>query len=378
MGVQFQSVPALSLYLTGDAGMSFIALGTLTGAYLLPGVVVALAGGWLSRSLGDAKSVLGGLMLMTLGGIAGAVLAGFDVMLIARLVAGVGAVCLNVLVTKMVADWFAGRDDLPTAMGILVSSWPAGLAIAALGLPLLAQQTSYEAAMLLPAVLCAVAFLTVLIVWRAPEGQQTAKVTQPAGRLAGAELLLVVLSGLVWGAYNIAFVGAIAWMPGQLQNTGASAGVAAALASFIGWAAIVSVAFGGWLAMRVKRPDGVAHISFVVSAALLVAVPFLGAIAQQSWLMALVGLSLGPAAAMIMTLPVEAADASRRGAAMGLYFALYYALMGLAPPILGALRDATDTSAAPLFAAGVLLVVSGVLMVLFRLLQRRRKAVLGV
>ncbi|MGA9251146.1 MAG: hypothetical protein WBV71_01730, partial [Roseobacter sp.] len=62
MGVQFQSVPALSLYLTGDAGMSFIALGTLTGAYLLPGVVVALAGGWLSRSLGDAKSVLGGLM----------------------------------------------------------------------------------------------------------------------------------------------------------------------------------------------------------------------------------------------------------------------------------------------------------------------------
>lgn len=372
MGVQFQSVPALSPYLTGEVGLGFIALGTLTGAYLLPGVVVALATGWLSRSLGDARCVLVGLMLMTLGGITGALVAGFEVMLVARLVAGIGAVCLNVLVTKMVADWFAGRDDLPTAMGILVSSWPAGLAIAAMGLPFLAQQTGNDVAMLLSSVLCAVAFVTVLVVWRAPEEQQIKPAVLPSGRLATKELYLVLLSGLVWGTYNIAFVGAIAWMPGQLQSTGASSVMAAASASFIGWAAIVSVALGGWLAMRVKRPDSVAQSSFVVAAALMIAVPFLGNIAQQTWVMVLLGLALGPAAAMIMTLPVEAADAARRASAMGLYFALYYALMGVAPPILGALRDATDSSAAPLYAGGVLLVTAGALMIVFRAVQLRR------
>lgn len=45
-----------------------------------------------------------------------------------RIVSGVGAVLVNVLATKMVADWFAGRE-IVTAMVILVASWPLGLAL---------------------------------------------------------------------------------------------------------------------------------------------------------------------------------------------------------------------------------------------------------
>lgn len=46
-----------------------------------------------------------------------------------RVLSGAGAVLLNVLVTKMVTDWFQGRENV-LALGILITSWPLGIAIA--------------------------------------------------------------------------------------------------------------------------------------------------------------------------------------------------------------------------------------------------------
>ena len=51
-----------------------------------------------------------------------------------RLVAGAGGVLLNVQITKMVTDWFAGKE-IATAMAIFVNSWPAGVALSLLMLP---------------------------------------------------------------------------------------------------------------------------------------------------------------------------------------------------------------------------------------------------
>ena len=168
MGVQFQAIPSLAPILTADGAMSYAAVGTLTGAYLVPGVVVALAGGWLSQRMGDARCVLLGLALMAVGGCGALRSDSFNAQLLWRLVAGSGAVCLNVLVTKMVADWFDARSDLPTAMGLLVSSWPAGIAVAALALPLVEAAAGLSVALLLPVVLCVSALVCTMLVWQEP------------------------------------------------------------------------------------------------------------------------------------------------------------------------------------------------------------------
>ena len=51
-----------------------------------------------------------------------------------RLICGAGGVLLNVQMTKMVTDWFAGKE-IATAMAIFVISWPAGVALSLLVLP---------------------------------------------------------------------------------------------------------------------------------------------------------------------------------------------------------------------------------------------------
>ena len=370
MAAQFQSIPALAPWLTAEGGLSFIALGTLTGAYLLPGALVAMAGGWLGQTVGDARVAIIGLALMTLGGFAGWWVSSFETALTWRVVAGVGAVSLNVMLTKMAADWFDGRDDLPSAMGVLVSSWPAGIALAALCLPIVAAGAGLGLALLVPAILCATGLVALALIWRAPERPAAAS-TDQAARFTARELVLVFIAGMIWALYNVAFIGTIVWTPDLLISQGVGPVAAHAVTSFIGWVAIFSVAAGGWMAARGRHKDLPALVCFLLSAVLIGAMPFMGAQAGSLWVMCVVGAALGPAAAMTMTLPVEAARSHLRAMAMGIYFAIYYGLMGLGPVFFGALRDVSENPAAPHGASAVLLLGCVVLWAVFRKIQNR-------
>lgn len=370
MGFQFQAIPALGLVLTGEGGLSFAALGALTGVYLVAGTVVALAGGWLGEAIGDARIALAGLALMTIGGLGGWYFNDYVLQMTFRLLAGIGAVGVNVMVTKMAADWFDGDRHLPTAMGILVSSWPGGIALATLLLPLVARDMGVDAALLTPALLCGFGWVLLLLVWRAPKRDASAAAPGARAGFKPVELFLVVLAGLIWGIYNVAFIGTIAWTAGLLEAGGTPPVTAAVLSSHIGWAALVSVALGGWLAARSPVRDVPALASFGLSAVLVgllaIAAPWGGSV----WMMWAIGLCLGPAAAAIMTLPVEAARADVRALAMGIYFAIYYGLMGLGPALFGWLRDVTGAAGAPHIAASGLLALCVLAWLVFRATQR--------
>ena len=146
MGLQFQSVAAVGPALVAEFRLDYAALGSLVGAYLLPGVAVALPGGWLGARLGDLRLVRAGLALMALGGAASALAHGFPLLLAGRLAAGAGAALLNVFLAKMTTDLFAGRS-LVVAMGWLLSAWPAGIGLALLTLGWVGAALSWRAAL---------------------------------------------------------------------------------------------------------------------------------------------------------------------------------------------------------------------------------------
>ena len=108
----------------------------MIGLYLLPGIAIAYPGGITGQHFGDKRIALVGVMLMVAGGL----LTGtgdYPTVLAGRLASGVGAVLLNVLLTKMTTDWFVGRE-IGTALALLVSSWPIGIGLALVILPWLA------------------------------------------------------------------------------------------------------------------------------------------------------------------------------------------------------------------------------------------------
>src|SRR5271168_230341 len=129
MAFQFQTVGALGPLVRADFGVGLADLGLLIGLYLSPGIVLALPSGTLGRRLGDKPCVLGGLLLMVVGGLVMALGVGWPAQLSGRLLAGFGGVLLTVLMSKMVTDWFAGRENRHRD-GDLREFLPFGIAIA--------------------------------------------------------------------------------------------------------------------------------------------------------------------------------------------------------------------------------------------------------
>jgi MFS family permease len=367
MGFQFQSVAAVSPLLIDQLQMSYAALGTLVGLYLLPGVVVALPGGALAQCFGDKRVVCVGLAAMALGGAFMGAVDSPAALSFGRIIAGAGAVVLNVLLTKMVTDWFQGRETV-TALGVLITSWPLGIAIALVVLPALAQAFGWQAAMYAPAAVCAAALALVAATYRRPALGDASEPASFQFNLTGREFRLAALAGLVWTFYNIGFIVVLAFGPEFLIASGHTPAAASAIVSTVSWVIIPALPLGAWLAERLGRADATMLICF-------------GALALAIWLVASVGPSIlafvamgilfGPPGGLIMALPGEAARAERRAIAMGIYFTCYYAGMGILPALAGYARDMTGNAAAPFWFAGAMLIIASLMLLQFRSAQAR-------
>ena len=368
MGFQFQSVAAISPFLTDRFQLSYTALGTLIGLYLFPGIAAALPGGILAQRFGDKRIACLGLAAMAFGGGLMAAADNYPLLVAGRIVSGTGAVFLNVLVTKMVTDWFHGREQ-GTAFGFLVTSWPFGIAIALIVLPALNAVSSWQAAFIAPAAISALALVLVTAVYRAPAG--VAK--QPIGRfefdLTRHELKLATLAGAVWTFYNVGFILVLAFGPGFVVASGHSATAASAIVSTASWIILPAIPLGAWLAGRTGRADLVMIASFLLAGAVIALTAASG---PSIALFALIGLLFAPPAGLIMTLPGEAVRAERRAIAIGIYFTCYYAGMGVLPALAGYARDLTGQSAAPLWFASAMMIISTLVLLKFR---RTRTAV---
>ncbi len=364
MALAFQSVAALAPPMMAAAGLGWGEVGVLVGAFMAPGVVAALAGGWLGARVGGGRVGGAGLVIMGVSGLAMAAAAGFPALLAARLGVGVGAVALNVMLTKMAADWFPGRD-LPTAMGVLSSSWPLGIALALVALPQAGEAIGWRAAFAGNAALGLLAAAMLAVAWRAPP--DAAPPGRLEGGLSGREVALTLLAGLVWGLYNAALVSVLAFGADLLAARGRDPVAAAAAISTVSWACLATIALGGWTAARSGRPDLVTGLSLGVTAAGLAVLATAETGAATPALLILIGLAFGPAAGPILALTGRIARPEARALAMGVFFALYYAVFGGGPALAGWLREATGAPEAPILAAAAMLVLALPLYAGFRL-----------
>ncbi len=369
---QFQSIPALSPLLVENLQIDYALLGTLVGLYMLPGVVFSLPGGVLGQRFGDKQIALVGLGLMALGGLWVALSGTYLSASVGRVVGGVGAVLLNIVLAKMVTDWFAGRE-IVRAMALFVSSWPIGIGLGLLVLPILSTTTSAMLALVTTALLSALALILVLAIYRPPAGFVSAPATFRIG-LSGHEWWASTFAGMVWALFNVGYILVLAFGPSFLVDRGMTLSTAGATTSAVTWAILLSLPLGGYIAERLKSPDRVMIGCFVLLAALISALP-LGA--PPLLVCILIGLLSGFPPGLIMALPGEALRLENRSAGMGVFYTCYYAAMAGLVPVAGFLRDALDSASAPLIFGAPMMLLAAVSLFCFRLVQRRQTVVLS-
>jgi MFS family permease len=350
MAFQFQSVAAVAPLLGHDFGVGLADIGILIGLYFTPGIALALPGGAIGQKFGDKTTVLAALLMMLTGGLAMALSVSWSVQIVGRLIAGAGGVLLNVQMTKMVADWFAGKE-IATAMAIFVNSWPAGIALSLLTLPLIGIAHGVGAGYLAVAALIGVAIVLIAALYQAPAN--AVAVAAKSGRLERNATIAVITAGLVWGLYNVGFAVIFSFGPSMLVERGWSIAAAGSTISIVLWLAVLSVPLGGLLADLTGRPELILVAGCILFAMLMLALPRGTAV-----VLTVVGLGLisGQPAGPILSLPARVLRPETRAIGMGIFYTLYYAAMMLGPVVAGACAKSAGSAAAAFdFGAAVLL-----------------------
>jgi MFS family permease len=361
MAFQFESVAAVAPLLGREFSASLADIGVLIGLYFTPGVALSLPGGAIGQKFGDKATAITALLVMLTGNLAMALGDGWSWQVAGRLVAGSGGVLLNVQLTKMVADWFAGRE-IATAMAILVNSWPAGIGLALLMLPHIG--TAYGIGAVNLAVTASLAIAAMLAAsYRPPAKNTTAAATAAAMRLDIRALLAVATAGVMWGLFNVGFNMVFSFGPSMLTEHGWSIAAAGSAISIVLWIAVVSVPFGGFVADRINRPQAVLVLGCLLFALLMVALPRTGAVIPVVIALGLIsGLPVGP----LLSLPARVLQPATRAIGMGVFYTVYYGAMMLGPVIAGAAAEWSGSAGAALdFGAAVLIACPLLLLLAF-------------
>jgi MFS family permease len=365
MGFQFQSAATLSYSLVAQFGVTYAEFGLLISCYLLPGIVVAFPGGALGKRFGDKKIAIFGLSLMVVGGLVDSTGMNYATSFGGRLIAGTGGVLLNVVVLKMTTDWFLGRE-IGTALALLVSSWPLGIGIALIVLPLIATTLSVSSALLSTAVAAAAALALVAAIYRPPEKAAMPE-GEPTVNLSWREKGLVSLAGGVWAFFNVGCIIVLSFTPSLLSAKGIPAGDAGIATSFASWALIGTMVLGGVLLDRIGYATALMSASFAVLALSMMLLPSAPSFALIAFIGAIAGLPCGA----MLVLPSEVLRPQSRAPGMGIFYTWYYIGMALVTPAAGLARDLSGNPGAPLILAGSLEIAAIAVLGTFRMLQHQ-------
>ena len=361
MGFQFQSVASVAPLMIADLGLSYTQFGWVFGLYMLPGAFFALPGGVLGRRFGERRMVVAGLALMVAGGALTAGAGGFGTAVAGRVVSGVGAVVMNILLAKMVADWFAGKE-LSTAMAVMLTSWPVGLGLAAATLGGVAAGASWRTAVVVTALAAGLGLLLMLLYRNAPGGAAgTARAA-----LGGRDLRLSISAGFAWGCFNASLVAIIAFGPGLLLARGTPLADAGRVVSLAIWVTMLSVPLGGLITDKLGRPTLLIVTGSLVAAGTVLLIPVL---AHAGLAFCLVGLAIGAPPGGLMALLPRALPPERLATGFGVFYTVFYVMMAATQPAAGLVRDVVGDPAAPIVFAAAVMAATVVGLAIFRRIE---------
>ena len=365
MGFQYQAVAALSPLFADSFGIGLADLGILVGLYMSPGVVVALPGAAIGKLFGDKRVVSFGMILMIIGGLIMAFGWNYPLQLTGRVVAGAGGVILNVLMAKMVTDYFSGRE-ISLAMGIFANSWPVGIAAALLVLPLVGNTAGLSWAMLTVAIFILIGLLLFYSMY--VDVAQAGVKSAGKFKISGTALIALLLAGIIWSFYNAGLAMIFAFAPIFLLEKGWSLLSANSTTSIVLWLAVISIPIGGYLADRTGKKDLIILGSLTTFAILL---PLSAHTEFVISIYILMGLFAGLAAGPIMGLPSEVLTPENRGIGIGIFLSLFYVGVVLAPILAGALLETTGNPGVAFYLGSVLLMLGCLAQLAFRFLAKR-------
>lgn len=345
MGFQFQSISSVSDHLSNELGLSQTEIGALIGLFIFPGIILAFPSGWLGRWVEDKIIVTAGLIFLFVGGIIVLLSNDFVFMGIGRTISGLGFVLATVYFTKMAIDWFEG-GELSTALGILIVSFPGGVALSQLAHPPISLTFSWQWAIFTTSIFCLVAAFAIATLYHTTKEKTSENsIKSQESHLTKQEWLGTSVAAWSWSFYNAGYLIFLSFSVRALEEAGLSSSEAANTSGLASLLVMIAILSGAILSDRFKVSRAVIFLSSAVGTISLLSLP-LGYFPVVSCLLfGLIGMASG---GIIIALSGQSMAPQRRAYGMGVYQTWFFLISAPAPLVGGWLFDITGTVSAPM------------------------------
>jgi len=162
----YDSIGPVAALLSEQLGFSDVQIGALNAVYSLPNIFMGLVGGLLVDRLGARRVVLWTSMLCFAGAVLTATGAQFGVMVMGRLLFGLGAETMMVAILVALAMWFGGRYlALVLALNLSVARFGSYLADRSPSFAHSLYAAGWQPPLFFAAAIAALGFAGVLVYW---------------------------------------------------------------------------------------------------------------------------------------------------------------------------------------------------------------------
>lgn len=332
VGMTFFAVPPLMDTLRGSFRLKNLAIGALMGAIAVPAIFLSIPFGIAVDRWSGRRSGLTGLGLMLAGAVAFALAPTYPVLIVGRLVFGVGALIVNLLLARLLSVAFAGRE-LALAMALFTGVYPVSMILLFSAHPWLQATLGWRGEMGLLAALTALAIPLHAVAVPGAAGSAA-----PAARAALAAPPAPLLAlGITWMLYFAAF----AAVPTFAPEWAGGGGRGLLVTSVITWVALAATPVVGGLIDRTGRAERWCVGATVLLTATLAGMAG-GALPPVAAMVAM-GVVAGGLPPAVYSLPGTLVATERVGFAFGFITALSNLGTVIGPALAGAVRDETPS-----------------------------------
>ena len=344
-------VPPLMPLLISAFQVSRGTAGLLMSVFAVAGISLAIPAGLiLDRLRGRTTGVIA-VCFIALGSGLGALSTHFGLMLVSRLVEGIGLTLMAVVAPMVIAHRF-GFQKRSIALGILNVWFPLASTIALLGAPLVATRWGWQSVWWCGTLYAVIAGLLYFLFLKPLPRDNGSGAAAQKKESSGARVAFfngdVWLMGLALCCFSVMFGSFITWTPTFLYTVrGTSLAHSSLLISFVPIFGLISAPLSGWFVGRILHRRLMCAIAMTLFAALL---PWASVLKVQHLipLMAVIGLISSSIPTVVLSL---VADLSLKGEATSVPQAVAYIgqSMGIliGPTAFGTLVDLTGGWSTP-------------------------------
>jgi len=340
--ITLQAVPPVLSLVMAELELSHAQGGLIMSLYAVPGLIVSIPAGMLADRYGQRVIGLVSFSLAIAGTAIVATGNSLPILILGRLVTGVGAMTLMVLSPQLLAQWFRGRE-MGIAMGLFNAGFPLGTILSLNFLAMAGESLGWRASIWLSTAMPLVGLVIFALLFTpAPRGSQEtsgqAEGFFPGIRLAGIPIWVV---GAAWMLFNATIIALFTFTPDFLQTTGYSVASAGLVTSAAMWTALVMCPIVGYVIDKIDRKLAIVTIGAVTLAILVLIIP-----TATGWMLALmllIGIAQTLVPVPIFALPPEVISPERLGLGFGILATCLNLGIVLRPATVGLMRDVTGS-----------------------------------